>query len=132
MSSVSEPFNVFTDQPVAFFSGAKAPKLKDIPYPLYVAALFMGLTQPVIPGLAQAGNSLRNFFHDRIEVPKRVVDLTARLSTAIDARSGSNKKAAVTKKNLASEVKKLIDDPWLQQLQSCGDLAFLQNTTSKN
>lgn len=46
------------------------------------------------------------------------------LSTAIDARSGSNKKAAVTKKNLASEVKKLIDDPWLQQLQSCGDLAF--------
>lgn len=105
-------------------SGGKAPNLKGIPYPLYVAALFMGLTQPVVPGLAKAGNSLRNFFHDRIEVPKRVVNLTARLSTAIDARSGSDKNLAAAKKNLTNEVKKLIDDAWLTQLQSCGDLAF--------
>lgn len=108
-------------------AGIKPPDLKGIPYPLYVAALFMGLTQPVIPGLAKAGNALRNFFHDRIEVPKRVVDLSAQLANAIDVRSGGDRLTASTKKNLVSEVRKLISDEWLQQLQSCGDLAFYRD-----
>ena len=99
--------------------------------PLYVAALFMGLTQPVIPGLARAGNSLRDFFHNRIEVPRRVVDLTARLSTAIDRRSGSGRTIVITKKSLANEVKALTNDAWLEQLQSCGDLNFYREQLRK-
>ena len=74
-----------------------AADLKGTTYPLYIAALFMGLSQPVIPGLGRAADALRNFFHDRIEVPRRVVDLTARLSTAIDRRSGYGRTTAITK-----------------------------------
>ncbi len=100
-------------------------------YPLYVAALFMGLTQPVIPGLARASNSLRNFFHDRIEVPRRVIDLTANLSTVIEKRSNSGRTTAATRKKLANEVKALTDHAWLMQLQSCGDLNFYKEQLRK-
>lgn len=99
------------------FTG-KAPDLEGIPYPLYVAAIFMGLTQPVLPGFAKIGDALRTFFHDRIEVPKRVVDISESLTAAIDVRSGADKR------RLSKEVKALIDDAWLMRLDSCGDLAF--------
>jgi len=99
------------------FTG-KEPDLKDIPYPLYVAAIFMGLTQSVIPGVAKIGDTLRTFFHDRIEVPKRVVDISESLTAAIDVRSGADKR------RLTKEVKALIDDDWQLRLDSCGDLAF--------
>jgi hypothetical protein len=100
-------------------------------YPLYVAALFMGLTQPVIPGLGRAANSLRNFFHDRIDVPRRVIDLTATLSTVIDRRSDSGRANSTTKRNLTKEVKALTNDAWLVQLQSCGDLNFYKEQLRK-
>jgi hypothetical protein len=46
-----------------------------VPLPLYIAALFMGLTQPIIPGLSQFQVAQLNFFHDQIEVPRRIIDL---------------------------------------------------------
>jgi len=41
----------------------------DVPYPLYVATLFIGLTQPIVPLFSRFGEVQRNFFHDQIEVP---------------------------------------------------------------
>ena len=89
-----------------------------IPYPLYVAALFMGLTQPVIPLLSRLGEAQRNFFHERIEVPRRIIDLSENLTTAIETRSGADKKQA------ANEVRRLVGGKFLLDLQGYGDVAF--------
>lgn len=89
-----------------------------IPLPLYIAALFMGLTQPIIPGLSQLQVAQLNFFHDRIEVPRRIIDLSESLTVAIEARAGADKQ------RLVSEVRKLVGNDFLTSLQSFGDLAF--------
>ena len=89
-----------------------------IPLPLYIAALFMGLTQPIIPGLSQLQVAQRNFFHDRIEVPRRIIDVSESLMVAIDARAGSNKQ------QLVDEVRKLVGDKFLTSLEAYGDLPF--------
>lgn len=99
------------------FTGT-SPQFEGMPFPLYVAALFMGLTQPVLPGLIKLEEALRTFFHDQIEVPRRVIDFSESLIAAIDARSGSDRR------QLAKEVRTLIDDAWLQRLKSGGDLPF--------
>ena len=89
-----------------------------VPLPLYIAALFMGLTQPIIPGLSQFQVAQLNFFHDRIEVPRRIIDLSESLTVAIEARAGTDKQ------RLVGEVRKLAGDDFLTALGSYGDLAF--------
>ncbi|MBV8508828.1 MAG: hypothetical protein JO289_01560 [Xanthobacteraceae bacterium] len=89
-----------------------------VPLPLYIAALFMGLTQPIIPGLAQFQVAQRNFFHDRIEVPRRIIDVSESLTVAIGARAGANKQ------QLVAEVRKLVGDDFLTSLETYGDLPF--------
>ena len=89
-----------------------------VPLPLYIAALFMGLTQPIIPGLAQFQVAQRNFFHDRIEVPRRIIDVSESLTVAIGARAGANKQ------QLVAEVRKLVGDDFLTSLEAYGDLPF--------
>ena len=101
----------------------------NVPCPLYIAALFMGLTQPVIPVLARLGEAQRNFFHNRIEIPRQIIDLTADLTVAIDRRSVSKGKLAADK--LAAELRNLISDDWLASLGRCGDLAFYQQQLDK-
>ncbi len=95
--------------------------MEGIPYPLYIAALFVGLTQPIIPGFAQFEEAQRNFFHDRIEVTRRVIDLSESLLSAIDARSGGDKK------RLSNEVRKLVGPEFISGLRQYGDLAFYRN-----
>jgi len=106
---------------VQLLTGAKLKAPKDIPYPLYVAALFMGLTQPVIPWLAKLGDAQRNFFHNRIDVPRRVIDLTASLAVTVETRSGSNRK------RLEHEVISLTDDDWLSRIKDLVDVPFYQS-----
>jgi hypothetical protein len=92
--------------------------VEGIPYPLYVAALFTGLTQPVVPVLSRFVDAQRNFFHGQIEVPRRVIDLSDSLTTAIEKRSGADRKQA------ANEVRRLAGGEFLLNLQSYGDVAF--------
>src|SRR5262249_47701344 len=61
--------------------------LQDVPYPLYIAALFMGLTQPIIPGFSKFEVAQRVFFHGRIEVPRRIIDFSESVISAIKRRS---------------------------------------------
>jgi hypothetical protein len=101
------------------FGNPDAAKLmQGVPYPLYVAALFMGLTQPIIPLLSQFADAQRNFFHDRIEVPKRVIDVSESLVAAIEARAGSNKKL------LTTELRHLVSAEFIASLRNQGDVAF--------
>jgi hypothetical protein len=104
--------SLLTDNPNA------AKIAEGVPLPLYIAALFMGLTQPIIPGLSQFQAAQLNFFHDRIEVPRRIIDLSESLTVAIEARAGNDKQ------RLVAEVRKLVGDDFLTSLRPFGDLAF--------
>jgi hypothetical protein len=98
---------------------ADAEKLiEGVPYPLYIAALFMGLTQPIIPGLSQFETAQRDFFHSQIEVPRRIIDSSESLAVAIEARAGADRQ------RLTAEVQKLAGSEFLESLQSHGDLAL--------
>jgi hypothetical protein len=102
-----------------FFGGPKAQQAIDgAPYPLYVAALFVGLTQPIVPVFSRVGDVQRDFFHDQIEVPRRVIDLAERVTSAIEARAGADKR------RLAKEVRNLAGGEVLSNLQTHGDLAY--------
>jgi hypothetical protein len=92
-------------------------KIQMVPYPLYVAFMFMGLTQPFIPGFAQIGDAQRKFFHDRIKVPTRVIHISESLINAIESRSAS-------KRRLAAELKKLASGEFVANLQNEGDIAL--------
>ena len=99
-------------------AGAPSESLQNIPYPLYIAAMFVGLTQPVIPLFSQFVNAQRDFFHDRINVPRRVIDLSESLIHAIEQRSGTDKR------RLANEVRNLASGDFVTTLQSYGDGAY--------
>jgi len=92
--------------------------IRGVPYPLYIAGLFIGLTQPVIPIFSRFGEAQRDFFHDQIEVPKRLIDLAERLAGTIEARAGADKRL------LAREVRNLVGGNVLSTVQTYGDLAF--------
>jgi hypothetical protein len=85
---------------------------------LYIAALFIGLTQPVIPLFSRVGELQRNFFHDQIEVLGRLIKLAERLTSAIEARAGGDKR------HLAKEARRLVDGEVLATVQTYGDAAF--------
>jgi hypothetical protein len=91
---------------------------QDISYPLYIAALFIGLTQPVVPLFSRFGELQRNFFHDQIEVPGRLIKLAERLTSAIEARAGGDKR------HLAKEARRLVNGEVLATVQTYGDVAF--------
>jgi hypothetical protein len=90
----------------------------DVPYPLYVATLFIGLTQPIVPLFSRFGEVQRNFFHDQIEVPERLIKLAERLTSIIEARAGGNKR------HLAREVRRLINGEVFATVQTYGDVVF--------
>ena len=92
--------------------------IQEVPYPLYIAALFIGLTQPVVPVFSRFGEVQRDFFHDQIEVPRRLIDLAERLASAIDVRAGADKR------HLAREVRNLLSGDVLSTVQTYGDPAF--------
>jgi hypothetical protein len=91
---------------------------QDVPYPLYIAALFIGLTQPVIPLFSRVGELQRNFFHDQIEVPGRLIKLAERLTSSIEARAGGDKR------HLAKEARRLVNGELLATVQTYGDVVF--------
>jgi hypothetical protein len=109
-----------------FFGGPKAQQaIEGAPYPLYVAALFVGLTQPIVPVFSRVGDVQRDFFHDQIEVPRRVIDLAERLTSAIEARAGTDKR------RFAKEVRNLAGGEVLSSLQTHGDLAYYKLQLNK-
>ncbi|MDQ6732912.1 MAG: hypothetical protein M3Z35_02160, partial [Nitrospirota bacterium] len=99
-------------------AGDPSTSLQNIPYPLYIAAMFVGLTQPVIPIFSQFVNAQRDFFHDRINVPRRVIDLSESLIHAIELRSGADRR------RMANEVRNLASGDFVTSLQSYGDGAY--------
>ena len=98
--------------------GEPSAALEGIPYPLYIAALFIGLTQPIVPIFSQFVNAQRDFFHDRINVPRRIIDISDALTQAVEERAGSDRR------RLANEVRNLSSGDFITSLRSYGDAAY--------
>jgi hypothetical protein len=94
--------------------------MNSVPYPLYIAAAFMGLTQPAIPILSSLGNMQRDLFHALIGVPRRVVDTSTYFCNQIFARS-------TTRKQLAKEVAHLASDAWQERIDAYADSVFYRH-----
>lgn len=90
---------------------------ESVPYPLYITAAFMGLTQPGIPIFSSIGELQRNLFHFWIGVPKTVVATSGSFSTQIFVR-------ATTKESLRSVLRKLSGDAWIGKMQPYADTVF--------
>ena len=86
-------------------------------YPLYIAAAFIGFTQPGIPLLSNIGNLQRNLFHAWMGVPSRVMSTSSSFANQIFTRSPDAKQ-------LADELKVLISDAWVQQIDAYADAEF--------
>jgi len=98
--------------------------VKSVPYPLYIAAAFMGLTQPAIPILSKIGDMQRNIFHAWIGVPKRVVGASTFFSNQILARSSD-------RESLGRELQKLVSDNWLNRIDAYADTVFYRQQISR-
>jgi hypothetical protein len=94
--------------------------VNSVPYPLYIAAAFMGLTQPAIPILSSLGNMQRDLFHALIGVPRRVVNTSTYFCNQIFARS-------TTRKQLAKEVVHLASDAWQERIDTYADSVFYRH-----
>ncbi|HEX2137103.1 MAG TPA: hypothetical protein VHG30_14570 [Microvirga sp.] len=90
-----------------------------VPYPLYIVAAFIGVTQP-FPGIPNIGNIQRNIFHAWIGVPKKVVDTSGFLSNEIIAKNA-------TAADLAAVVKRLASDVWIGQIDEYADTIFYRH-----
>lgn len=89
---------------------------ESVPFPLYIAAALMGLTQP-IPGWTTIANLQRNIFHFWIGVPKKVVETAMYLSNQVRDRAHSSG-------TLNAEVEKLTSDAWVRRIDPYADTVF--------
>jgi len=85
--------------------------IDSVHYPLYIAAAFIGFTQPGIPVLSQIGNAQRNAFHAWMGVPTRVMNTSGWFSNQIFTRSPGAKQ-------LAKEIQMLLSDGWIQRIDT--------------
>jgi len=86
-------------------------------YPLFIAAAYIGLTQPGIPFLSNIGNAQRDMFHALMGVPTRVLNASGSFTNQIFARSGSPEQ-------LARELQILTSDAWVQRIDAYADADF--------
>jgi hypothetical protein len=100
------------------FVGEPSATLKDIPYPLYIAAMYIGLSLPVIPIFSQFVNAQRDIFHNLMNVPRWVIDYSEFLTRTIYLRSGADRR------RLANEVRNLASGDFVTSLRSYGDGAY--------
>jgi hypothetical protein len=98
-----------------------SPKIDEIfrtvPYPLYIAAAFMGLAHQAIPGFSRIANLQRDIFHHVVGVPKIVVATSNYFATQILAQSTS-------RDELAARLKSLAQDSWQVQIEKFADAKF--------
>ena len=99
-------------------AGVELTKFVDsVHYPLYIAAAFIGLSQPGMPFLAKIGNMQRNFFHALMGIPRRLVNRSTFFANQILARSSANK-------DLARELQLLVSDAWVERIDDYADTDF--------
>lgn len=89
-------------------------------YPLYIAAAYIGFTQPGIPLLSNIGNVQRNIFHAWMGVPTRVISTSSFFANQIFTRSPDTAQ-------LAKELQVLTSDAWVQRIDAYADAEFYRS-----
>ena len=83
-------------------------------YPLYIAAVYMGVAQQGIPLLSNIGNVQRNLFHAWMGIPTKVMRASSFFANQIFARSPDAER-------LAKEVEVLRSDAWVERIDAYAD-----------
>ncbi len=91
--------------------------VQSVPYPLYITAALLGLSQPGVPALSTLGSFQRNLFHSLIGIPKKVLAISSAFTSEIFARS-PNAEA------IGLELKKLVGDAWIREIGAFADTGF--------
>ncbi len=98
--------------------------VSSVPYPLYIAAAFMGLTQPAIPIFSNLGDMQRNVFHALMGIPRRVLETSGGFAIQVFARSP-------TREQLGKEVLGLVSNSWLERIDPYADLIFYRHQLAR-
>lgn len=98
--------------------GKPASASEAVSYPLYVAALFLGLSQPVVPLFSHFLESTKTFFHDKIYVPDYILDQSQAIASKL--KSGCDD----DKKKLTNIIKRLISNESIASMSDYADSAF--------
>ncbi len=85
-------------------------------FPLFVAAMMVGLTQP-FPGLDRIANFQKEVFHRWIGIPERVARIAAHFTDQILARSD-------TPEALVGELERMLSDQWIHRIGGFADTSF--------
>jgi len=88
-----------------------------VPYPLYIAAGFMGFAQQAVPGLSKIGNIQRDVFHRLLGVPLSAIRL-------VDAASAQLFAQGADREQLSRKVEALVGNAWLASMHRYADLSF--------
>ena len=98
--------------------------ITSVPYPIYIAAAFMGLTQKAIPGFSKIGEVQRDIFHYWIGVPRRVIDTSNYFLNQLlaDGRSEGDLDAIITR---------LTGDRWRRQIDDYADTVFFKQQVER-
>lgn len=94
--------------------------VKSVPYPLFIAAAFMGLANQSVPGFSSIVNIQRNVFHELVGVPRVVVSASTFMSIQILAQEG-------TKDALQKRVAELTSNAWIVRIRKYADEGFYRH-----
>jgi hypothetical protein len=91
--------------------------VKSVPYPLFIAAAFMGLANQSVPGFSSIVNIQRNVFHELVGVPGVVVSASTFMSMQILAQES-------TKEALQKRLVELASNAWMAKISRYADENF--------
>lgn len=101
-----------------------AETIRSVPYPLFIAAAFMGLANPAIPGFSKVANLMRDIFHDLVGVPRLVAN------TATDFSVELWNKLSTSDARLA-QLEEWTKLDWQNKIRDYADIAFYQTELSR-
>ncbi|WP_208246948.1 hypothetical protein WGT02_23205 (plasmid) [Rhizobium sp. T1470] len=100
---------------------AEADKMKayidSVPYPLFIAAAFMGLTNQSIPGFSKIANLQRDVFHELVGVPRIVATTATDISVQLWAK-------LPTDADRLREIELWASPTWEASIRNIADLSF--------
>ncbi|MGR9257474.1 hypothetical protein [Rhizobium leguminosarum] len=91
--------------------------IDSVPYPLFIAAAFMGLTNQSIPGFAKIANLQRDIFHELVGVPRIVANTATEISLQLWANLPGDR-------DRLREIERWASPDWENSIRDTADLSF--------
>ncbi len=91
--------------------------IDSVPYPLFIAAAFMGLTNQSIPGFAKIANLQRDIFHELVGVPRIVATTATDISVQLWAKLSNDTQRL-------KEIERWASPAWENSIRDTADLSF--------